>query len=122
MDTLFAELRLIAGGNSPLLSQINLSRIRIASIASRQAVLCTANQTLINRRHPAVKRALRMGPGDPVGIWFLCGAVYTALNVFFEEVTDADEAAFLALLCRRADSVLRQMAPLSTPAKPAEPE
>lgn len=122
LDTLFAELRLIAGGNSPLLSQINLSRIRIASIASRQAVLCTANQTLINRRHPAVKRALRMGPGDPVGIWFLCGAVYTALNVFFEEVTDADEAAFLALLCRRADSVLRQMAPLSTPAKPAEPE
>ena len=122
LDTLFTELRLIAGGNSPLLSQINLSRIRFAAVASRQAVLCTAHQTLINRRHPAVKRALRLGPGDPVAIWFLCAAVYTALNVFFEEVTDADEAEFLALLCRRADSVLRQMAPLSTPTTAAEPE
>lgn len=111
LAALFSELRLIAGDGSPLLGQINLSRIRLASVASRQAVLCTPHQTLINRRHPAVRRVLRAGTSDPAAIWFLCAAVYTALNIFLVEVTDQDEAQFLALLCRRAESVLQGRTP-----------
>lgn len=114
LATLLCELRLIAGDDSPLLSQINLSRIRFASVASRQAVLCTKYQTLINRRHPSVRRVLTSIGKDPAVIWFLCAAVYTALNVFFEEVTDEDEAQFLALLCRRAKQVLDTGAPSAT--------
>jgi hypothetical protein len=111
LSSLLAEIRLIAGDHSPLLSQINLSRIRLASLAAREAVVCTPHQTLINRRHPAVQRALRQGASDPVAIWFLCAAVYTALNVFLLEVGDHDEAEFLALLCRRAEQVLQGTAP-----------
>jgi hypothetical protein len=39
-------------------------------------------------------------------MWFLASAIYTALNVFFEGVTDDDEAQFLTLLTRRAIATL----------------
>lgn len=110
---LLEELRLIAGPNDALLSQINLSRIRFDVAELELAVACSSHQTVINRRHPAVKRALQLGPSDPVAMWFLSAAVYTALNIFFLEVTDEDEAQFLSLLCRRADSLLSRMAPKS---------
>lgn len=111
---LLEELRLIAGPNHALLSQINLSRIRFDAADSELCVACSSHQTVINRRHPAVKRALQLGSTDPVAMWFLSAAVYTALNIFFLEVTDEDEAQFLSLLCRRADSLLSRMAPKSS--------
>ena len=110
LSALRSELRSIVGDQAALLSHANFSHIHVASLSSRQAVVCTDHQTLINRRHPAVKRALRTGGSDPVAIWFLCAAVYTAINVFFYEVTDENEAQFLALLCRRAEAVLQDPA------------
>lgn len=42
-------------------------------------------------------------------------AVYTALNVFFEEVTDEDEAQFLTLLTRHVRARLSAPAPVLKP-------
>ena len=101
-----SEIAAVVGSEHKLLTRINLERIRIAESDWPLAVICTEFATLLNRKNPAMKRALREALHDPACMWFVVSAVYTALNVFFEEVTDEDEAQFLVLLTRRAVATL----------------
>jgi hypothetical protein len=44
-----------------------------------------------------VQRALAAHASDPVWCSYVASAVYTALNVWLAEITDADERTFLEL-------------------------
>lgn len=110
LKALLDEIAAVVGSEHKLLTRINLERIRIAESDWPLAVICTEFATLLNRKNAAMKRALREAAQDPACMWFVVSAVYTALNVFFEEVTDDDEAQFLTLLSRRAISALSRSA------------
>jgi hypothetical protein len=54
-----------------------------------------AGGVIVNRDHPVVQRALAGQGTDPVWCSYVASAVYTALNVWLAEITDADERKFL---------------------------
>ena len=110
LKALTTEIRAVVGSSHKLLTSINLERIHIGDSSEPLAVICTDYQTLLNRKNATMRRALSEAETDPAAMWFVVSAIYTALNVFFEGVTDADEAQFLKLLTRRATSTLARAA------------
>lgn len=108
VEALRAELALLRESrNRRLLADVYLDRIRIDAVPrKRRALVAHADEhgLTVNRDHPVVQRALAQHQADPVWCSYVTSAVYTALNVRFEDVTDADERAFLVRLCQLAAS------------------
>ena len=50
----------------------------------------TAEQVGVNPDHPMVGR-LRTQPEDTLAVAFVASAVYSAINAYYSEITDADE-------------------------------
>lgn len=101
LRSLVHELHALGGKEPRLLRNVNLGWLRIGDSGRSLAVVCGKDEHLINRRHPAVQAVLEQFTSDPQQIYFLASAVYTALNIWFEEVTDEDEAHFHHQLVRR---------------------
>jgi len=72
---------------------------------------------VLNRRHPLVREVLEARGGDPQLVTYLASAVYTAVNIQLEEVTDDDERTFTRLL---AEHVCRRCCPGSPHADGSE--
>lgn len=98
--------------NRALLSSLNLGRIALEDTPRGDAaVSCDQDGTRLARRHPLVEAALASAarPGrrpDAVLVGMLASQVYTALNLWLEDVTDADEDAFHTLLLEQLASGL----------------
>jgi len=100
-QAIVAELEHAGQFDARLLSGINLARLVVGDAPDQLAVLCNAETTLINRRHPLMKRGIADPSAASRWRFFAVSAVYTALNEFLHEVTDVDEAVFLHWLSQR---------------------
>lgn len=100
-QAILSELEHAGEFDARLLSGINLSRLVVGDAAENIAVLCNAQKTLLNRRHPLIKRGITDPSVASRWRFFAVSAVYTALNEFLQEVTDVDEAVFLHWLSQR---------------------
>lgn len=106
LDALRAELSLVRQRSEALLSNEHLDRLQLRPlVGAEQALVAQADRrgVIVNREHPVVRRALAE-PGDPVWCTYVASAVYTALNVWLAEITDADERTFLEQLAEIAGS------------------
>jgi len=86
-------LRLVREDRSVLLSDAILSDIEVGALSSEEIVEVTATKVVLNEDHPAVRAALD-DTDDAVTLSFLGSAVYTAINVFYGEITDEHEVEF----------------------------
>ena len=89
-----------------MVQHVDLTHIQLEDGPSAEPVRCTMYGIQIYRRHPVVARALGASPKDPVGLMFLVSALYTAVNIFLEEITDDHEKVFQHLLASAAASEL----------------
>lgn len=106
VDALRAELSLVREKSERLLSDVHLDRLQVLPLTGDERELVAVADTrgvLVNRDHPVVRRALA-DLADPVWCSFVASAVYTALNVWLTEITDADERTFIELLAALAAS------------------
>jgi hypothetical protein len=106
VDALRAELSLVREHSERLLSDVHLDRLHVLSLTGDErelVAIADARGVLVNRDHPVVRRALA-DLEDPVWCTFVAASVYTALNVWLTEITDADERAFIELLAALAAS------------------
>jgi len=86
-----------------LLRQVDTASLRVEGCNSDLAVIWDSQVIRINLHHPLAAAALT-NPLDPIWRWFVLSAVYTAVNRRLLEVTDEDEARFLALLAKHLPS------------------
>jgi len=91
-----AELEALRRGHESLLTGFNLDHVRAVAGGGTAMVSITRDGLVIDLEHPLVKRALDRHAGDRLWISFLASRIYTALNVWREDITDVDEAAFHA--------------------------
>ncbi|MBL4689750.1 MAG: hypothetical protein JKY37_34500, partial [Nannocystaceae bacterium] len=97
VEAIRSELRLVRERNRELLSDAQLDGITVET-RDGALVVVPDNPATIDASHPLVARVLRQADGfEPVAISFLVSAVYTAINIKLSEITDSNEAAFLAL-------------------------
>lgn len=109
------EIRAVRGRNERLLNNVNLAWLQLRESEQPRAVICDRQQFLINRRHPAVQRALRNSTVDSQSVRFLASAVYTALSTRLDGVYPADAAHFHRRLAARA---LAETAEARAPGRP----
>ncbi|MCX4242405.1 hypothetical protein [Paraliomyxa miuraensis] len=105
VEVLRAELGRVRERDDTLLCDEHLERIRVAPLTrKRRALVAWAGHegVIVNREHPLVALVLSEPHGDPVWRDYLCAAIYTAINVWLEEITDADEQRFLVHWARHA--------------------
>lgn len=105
VEALRAELSRVRERNDTLLCDEHLERIRVVPLPRKRRALVAwadAEGVTVNRMHPVVERAI--AEPDPVWHAYLCSAIYTAINVWLEEITDADEQRFLACFAELAAS------------------
>lgn len=95
------ELHLVRRGNEALLSDVNLDGLRVGDGAGSLVV----SDMVLHRKHPLIRVALARFAVEPAWVTFVASAVYTALNVELEAITDAHEAEFHVELVRLAASV-----------------
>ncbi|MCB9756406.1 MAG: hypothetical protein H6713_41330 [Myxococcales bacterium] len=97
LDAVRGELRLVRGRDHALLSNAHLDAIDIDRREGAPLVYVDHAVFHINLLHPVAAQALRDHEDDPLLVSVLASAVYTALNLFFEQIEDDHEAAFHAL-------------------------
>jgi hypothetical protein len=94
LDAIRAELRMVRGGNLALVGDAHLDMLHFVEASTQAAAYTEAGQIVLNRSHRAVARALEAFDRDPVWVSFLASAVYSSLNAWLAEITDADEIGF----------------------------
>lgn len=95
IEALTAELHLVRKRNKALLSDLELEQLSYAELPGVDAIVhCSEEGYVINGSHTVVQMALAHHDSDPVWISFLASALYTAVNVWLEPITNADEARF----------------------------
>ncbi|MDY0000805.1 MAG: hypothetical protein RBU30_05885 [Polyangia bacterium] len=108
IEALRTELRLIAAPKSAVLKHVDLRAIHPEKRKKDQPVSCQDSGIALHLGHPLVAAALRQGPKDPLLVTYLASALYTAVNLHLEEVTDEDEAQFQRLLLERVTSSIQR--------------
>jgi hypothetical protein len=88
------ELHALRRGHEQLLTGFNLDHVRAIAGDGAQAVRCDRDGVVLDPRHPRIAEAIARWGGDRVWVSFLVSQVYTALNVWREDITDEDEEAF----------------------------
>jgi len=88
------ELHALRRGHEALLTGFNLDHVRAVAGAGEQAVRCERDGVVVDANHPRIAAAVAGYGRDRVWISFLVSQVYTALNVWREDITDEDEEAF----------------------------
>ncbi|WP_434415114.1 hypothetical protein [Nannocystis pusilla] len=95
LEAIRAELRTLRERHERLLSNFNLEHLRLVAAGPRaDAVTVGAEAVVLNRSHPWLERAAVEFDRDPWWVDILASLVFTAFNVWREEITDADEQAF----------------------------
>ncbi len=89
-----SELHALRRGHEALLTGFNLDHVRAAPGDGKQAVRCDRNGVVLDANHPRIAAAVAGYGRDRVWVSFLVSQVYTALNVWREDITDEDEEAF----------------------------
>jgi hypothetical protein len=90
-----SELDVLRRGHEALLTGFNLDHVRAAK--GRGAAVSIASDGLrVHVDDRAVQRVIAGHVEDPVLVSFLVSRVYTALNVWREDITDVDEEMFHA--------------------------
>jgi hypothetical protein len=90
-----AELDALRRGHEALLTGFNLDHVQAAP-GGDAAVSVAASGLRVHVGDPQVQRAIAGHAGDPALVSFLASRVYTALNVWREDITDVDEQLFHA--------------------------
>ena len=90
-----AELDALRRGHEALLTGFNLDHVQAAP-GGDAAVSVVASGLRVHVGDPQVQRAIAGHAGDPALVSFLASRVYTALNVWREDITDVDEQLFHA--------------------------
>ncbi|MBK9752471.1 MAG: hypothetical protein IPO88_03000 [Nannocystis sp.] len=108
ISALRAELDALRRGHESLLSGFNLDHVRATRGRSSGAVSIGLAGLQVHVSDPLVQRAIAGHADDPVLVSFLVSRVYTALNLWREDITDVDERSFharhLAWLAERGGS------------------
>ena len=103
-----AELDVLRRGHESLLSGFNLDHVRATRGRGAGAVSVGHAGLQVHVADPLVQRAIAGHEDDPVLVSFLVSRVYTALNLWREDITDVDERSFharhLAWLAERGGS------------------
>jgi len=107
------EIRAARGRNERLLNNVNLAWLQIRDSEQPRPVICDSQQFILNRRHPAVQRALRNSTVDPQSVRFFASAVYTALSTRLAGVYKTDAAHFHRHLAARALAETHEQQPPS---------
>lgn len=90
-----SELDVLRRGHEALLTGFNLDHVRAAK-GRGAAVSIAADGLRVHVDDRAVQRVIAGHVEDPVLVSFLVSRVYTALNVWREDITDVDEEMFHA--------------------------
>jgi hypothetical protein len=95
------ELRWSRRGDTQLISDRLLGRVRVVDGRSPHVVANAANDSvLVYRNHPVVTWAIAELDTDRVPLAMVVSAVYTAINRALKEVRDEDERRFQSALAR----------------------
>ena len=90
-----AELDGLRRGHESLLTGFNLDHVRAAT-GRGAGVSVGAEGLRVHVNDPVVRRVIAGHAEDPVLVSFLVSRVYTALNVWREDITDGHEQLFHA--------------------------
>lgn len=88
-----------------LLGDAVIAHIELEAFDEARIARVSPNKVVLNESHPVVKHALE-NPDDPVALSFLGSSVYTAINVFYREISDNHEFEFQMRYARWMRSVL----------------
>jgi hypothetical protein len=91
-----AELQALRRGHEALLTGFNLDHVRAVEGDGMAMVGIRGDGLVVDVAHPLVQRAIAGHAADRLWVSFLASRVYTALNVWREDITDVDEANFHA--------------------------
>lgn len=91
-----AELDTLRRGHEALLTGFNLDHVRAVDGRAGAAVSIGAAGLRVHVGDPLVQRVIAGHAGDPALVSFVASRVYTALNVWREDITDVDEQRFHA--------------------------
>ena len=108
-EAIRGELRAVRERNTRVLSLMNLDRIGVTTERAgraREVATCDDTGIHLRRGHRLVAAALARHHDDSLLVSVLASAIYTALNIRLEEVTDADEAVFVEHLAEHINSGL----------------
>ncbi|WAS98748.1 hypothetical protein [Nannocystis punicea] len=95
LEAIRTELRALRERHERLLSNFNLEHLRLVAAGPRaEAVILGAEAVVLNTSHSLVERAAAEFDRDPWWVDILASLVFTAFNVWRDEITDADEQAF----------------------------
>mgnify|MGYP000554255429 CR=1 FL=1 len=99
-EQLSALLVEMCGEHHAWLETTLMHGLSVEALASRHLVASASSDlVLVDAEHPATHYALE-SEGDPVALAMLTSCVYSAINLFWEEVTDRDEIEAQAWLSR----------------------
>lgn len=86
----------LTGDDAPWARDPMLARLRIAQLPDDALACVVQDAVVINRRHPVLRRAIASAEPPQVTIDLVVSAVFTALNVWSEPITDHHEKQFIA--------------------------
>lgn len=101
VDGLRAELEALHTEENPLLDDVMMLSMRLSRDPSDRAASCDESGVTLYRAHPVVEALLDEDQDAPVLLSMLAMGVYTAVNLYLEEITDDHEAQFQHLLVQR---------------------
>ncbi len=93
LEAVRSELRLIRRGNARAVSDGLLDLMLFGELPGTTLARHTGPGIVLSRSHPVVRNALQ-APGDSVWVSMLASSVYTAINLWLDDVTDGDEVLF----------------------------
>lgn len=95
LEAIRTELRGLREGHERLLSGFNLDHVRLAALGPRaEPVTIGVEAVVLNGSHPLIRHAAAAFSRDPLWVDVLASLVFTALNVWRQEITDEDEQLF----------------------------
>jgi hypothetical protein len=94
LEEIAVQLRYVRGERSDLLGDPILSRLSVIDRLPGDLVADVSKSDVkVAREHAAMRYALE-APDDPIARAFLSSSVYSAINLYYEKITDADEQVF----------------------------
>jgi hypothetical protein len=94
LEDVIAQLKRVRGNRSDLVGDPILSRLSVIDRLPGDVVADVSKSDVkVSRAHMAMCYALEVAD-DPVALAFLSSSVYSAINLYYEKITDADELVF----------------------------
>ena len=94
LEDVIAQLKRVRGNRSDLVGDPILSRLSVIDRLPGDVVADVSKSDVkVSRAHMAMCYALEVSD-DPVALAFLSSSVYSAINLYYEKITDADELVF----------------------------